>query len=426
MTLNQLRKNYPIFIYRGFNFVYKEGSLKMTFDFFVEPDILFRPEIKIKNVNKNQIKRVGEKVLQNLVFHCGLAEIPTYWKATCSPEIIIEAGYLNKEQIRWWKDLFIKGMGQFFYENRVNFRQPNFLVIKTAQKYSNILQNVRTLSSRNIVFQRRLRNCYLVPVGGGRDSIVTLEFLKKRGKEINSFLVNPTKAAKTVVKVSGTKNPIVVERTIDPKLLALNKRGYLNGHTPFTSVLSFLSVLCAALFDCRHIAFSNEKSANEGNVLYLGMMINHQYSKSSEFEEKFSSYVKKYLVKNIHYFSLLRKYSDLEISKMFIKHPKYFSVFSSCNRGQKLGKRWCNECPKCLFVYMTLYPFLEEKQLLKIFGQDLFENKKILPVMKALIDPKIPKPFECVGTKKESQEAFIFSKIKAKKIGELPYLLRRL
>jgi len=232
-----------------------------------------------------------------------------------------------------------------------------------------------------------------------------------------------------IVRVAGIKDLIIVKREVDPALLKLNKKGYLNGHTPFTALLSFLSVLCAVLFDYKNIVFSNEKSADEGNVKYLGKMINHQWAKSSEFEKMFKKYCKKFLVKNINYFSYLRKYGELEISKMFIKYPKYFSVFSSCNAGMKIGAkpiRWCGNCAKCLFVYATFYPFLGKKELLKIFGRDIFENRKLLPVMKNLIGWGRVKPFECVGTRKESKLAFSLCLKRAKKTGKIPYLLMKL
>jgi len=429
-----LRKKYPKFVYQDHFYNLKKGNLEISFLFKIEPDICFRPKIVIKNVKKSQLKRVGEGALNNLVFHLGLMEIPSYWKATCSPEIQIEAGPLsmkaspsspsstnlrfvsiNKEQIKWWKDLILKGMGQFFYENKIDWRKSNFLKINCQGNKS---------YKR---FNNKLKKRYLVPLSGGKDSIVTLELLKKRKKIVNCFLVNPTKTTKNVVKVAGIKNLVTAERTIDSVLLKLNKKGYLNGHTPFTAVLSFLSVFCAVLFDYKYIAFSNEKSANEGNVKYLGKIINHQYSKSSEFERKFKYYSKKYLAKNVEYFSFLRKYNELEISKMFVKYPKYFSIFSSCNvvLAKKLKKKWCGSCPKCLFVYATLYPFLKKEQLLKIFGRDIFENKKLLPVMKSLIGEGRPKPFECVGTKKESRLALNLSLKKAKKLGKIPYLLTK-
>lgn len=435
-----LRKKYPRFVYQDFNYKITNNNLEIIFNFFVEPSqmkpkMIFQPKILVKDIRPEFTKRLPRSLLANLIFNLGLIEIPSYWKATCSPIIEISAGYLNREQIKWWKDLIIKGMGQFFYENKIDFRKPGFLKIqvKNHPKFQVMAE-----------IQRRFclnKNGFLVAVGGGKDSIVTLEKLKEKGEEIGCFLVNPTKAMRKIVRVGGIKNSIIVKREIDPTLLELNEKGFLNGHTPITAVLSFLSVLTAVLFNYRNIAFSNEKSANEGNVQYLGKIINHQWSKSSEFERKFKDYCQRYLVVGINYFSFLRKYTELEIAKMFTNYPQYFSVFSSCNvvKTKKLKKRWCGtqplacrqrqlwcgDCPKCLFTYATLYPFLEKKQLLRIFGRDLFENKKLLPAMKGLINPEIAKPFECVGTKKESQLAFKLSLEKAKKEGKIPYLLTR-
>ena len=360
-----LRKKHPKFIYKSYSYKLTSGNLKIVFDFRVEPDIRFKPEITIRDIKKPRLKKIGDRVINNFVFHLGLMEIPSYWKSVCSPEIIISAGYLNKEQIKWWKDLIIKGMGQFFYENKIDWRKPNFLTIKDNR--------ART---RLAPFEKILKDRYLVPMREGKDSIVTLEKLKKQKRELGSFSVNPSQATKNVLKAAGIKKPMIVERKIDPALLKLNKKGYLNGHTPFPAVLSFLSVFCAVLFDYKNIAFSNEKSADEGNVKYLGKTINHQYSKSLEFEKKFRNYCKKYLAKNINrahklcasvnYFSFLRKYTELEIAEMLSKYPKYFSFFLSCNEAYKTDsgrkkpkKKWCGSCSKCLFVYTALYPFLK-------------------------------------------------------------------
>ena len=262
--------------------MFKGNSLKIAFDFRVYPDIRFKPEIIIKDVPKARLKKIGERAINNFVFHLGLIEMLSYWKATCSPEIIIEAGYLNKEQLKWWHDLIINGLGQFFYENKIDFRKPDLLEIKCR---SSLLK-----SDFNNLLKSDFNNRYLVPFAGGRDSIVTLEKLKGQKKEMALFLVNPNEQIKKTAKASGVKKQIVVERKIDPSLLQLNKKGYLNGHTPFTALLSFLSVFCAVLFDHRNVVFSNEKSADEGNIRYLGRVINHQWAKSSEFEKRFRVY----------------------------------------------------------------------------------------------------------------------------------------
>lgn len=419
MRYKDLRKKYPKFVYEKYSYKISGDNLEIFFDFSIEPTIKFRPKIIIENVSLELVERVGDRKLNNLIFHLGLMEIPSYWKTTCSPEIEIRAGYLNIGQINWLKDLIMNGMGQFFYENKINFIRQNFLKITSFEKNDNRQKVPRTLLGT-------LKGRYLVPVGGGRDAIVTLELLKKQKKKYNAFLLNPTRAAKEVLKVAKIKNPLIVKRGIDPTLLKLNKKGYLNGHTPFTAVLSFLSVFCAVLFDYKNIVFSLERSADEGNVKYLGKIINHQWSKSSEFERMFKNYCKKYLTSGVKYFSLLRPYTELEISRMFLKYPRYFSVFSSCNVGSKTNQRWCGNCPKCLFVYATFYPFLEKKKLLKIFGRDIFQNKKLLPTMKGLLGQGRAKPFECVGTKRESQLAFSLSLKKAKKTGKTPFLLTKI
>ena len=407
--IQNLRKKYPKFLYQRYSYRISENNLEIFFYFQIEPDIFFNPRIVIENIDKSLIKRVGEKVLNNLIFHLGLIELLSYWKATCSPEIIIKAGFLNSEQIKWWKDLIIKGMGQFFYENKIDFTKPAFLDIRC-------LKSNQSLKSELNRFNGKLKNRFLVPVGGGKDSIVTLEILKKTKKELSSFSLNPTDAALKIIKIAGCKNQIIARREIDPKLLELNQKGFLNGHTPFSAYLAFLSVLVTVIFDYKYIAFSNERSSNEGNIKYLKKAINHQYSKSFNFEKKFSRYSQKYLTSGVEYFSFLRPLYEIQIAKLFSKYPKYFSAFLSCNEAYKTAsgtkkptKRWCGNCPKCLFVFATLYPFVNKQKLIKIFGENLFDKKKLLPTMQELIGERKFKPFECVGTKKESLVTFYLS-----------------
>ena len=161
-------------------------------------------------------------------------------------------------------------------------------------------------------------------------------------------------------------------------------------------------------------------------------MINHQYSKSFDFESKFREYSKKYLAKNVEYFSFLRPLYEIQIVKLFSDYQKYFSSFLSCNVAyqtfsgtKKPIKKWCGNCPKCLFIFTSLYPFLEERKLINIFGKNLFKKRRLLPLMKELIGEGKFKPFECVGTKKESQAAFYLSWKKAKESesDKLPFLL---
>jgi len=401
--LVNLRRKYPRFVYRDFSWKIQGQNLVIFFDFRIPPDFQFSPKIVIENVSRKMVHRLGQGIIDNFVFNLGLIEMFSYWKLVCAPEIIVEAGDLNKEQIRWWQDLLIKGMGQYFFENKINFRQKDFLKIT-----SRVIKTKQYQKATIVAKQYRIESRFLVPLGGGKDSIVTLELLKGAGKETSCFCLNPSEAVKEITKIGNCQESIIVRRQIDPLLLKLNQQGFLNGHTPFSALLAFLSSFCAVLFGYKYIAFSNERSANEGNVNYLGREINHQYSKSFEFEQKFRRYCVKYLASELEYFSFLRPLYELQIAKLFSQYPKYFNAFSSCNRyqaGKSNGKKWCGQCPKCLFVFVSLYPFLGEKRTTEIFSKNLFSDKKLLPIMQQLTGERGFKPFECVGTVKETKAA---------------------
>ncbi len=406
MKLNILQKKYPRFVYEKYSFNNSGKNLRISFYFKIEPDISFRPEVVIKNCPQINLAKID-----NLVFNLGLIEMISYWKATCSKVIEIRAGYLSKEQILWWQNLIQKGLGQFFYENRIPFQKPKFLVRKGFTKP---------------VFKDRGKGV-LVPIGGGKDSAVALELLKRTKEKINCICLNPTTAAERIMKTGECRDSIIGTRKIDERLLDLNGKGFLNGHTPISAYFAFFCTLAAALFSRKYIALANERSANEGNVKYMGKTINHQWSKSFEFENKFRSYSKKYLAKNIEYFSLLRPLYEIQITRLFSKYPKYLPVFLSCNEAYKTAsgtkkptKKWCGKCSKCLFAFIVLYPFLKEKELLKIFKKNLFGDKNLLPIMQELIGESGTKPFECVGTQKESLVAFYLS---WKKNKSKPFLL---
>ncbi len=415
LKIKQLRARYPIFIYENFEWSVKNKALVIRFCFKVSPSLIFRPVIKILKINRKRIENVSKEVIDNLVFHLGMIELFSYWKATCSPQILIKAGFLNSEQIKWWQKVLFKGMGQFFYENGINSRK-NFVQIKALDKEE---QNVfwPILNGKNV----------LVALGGGKDSLVTLELLKKTSLNIYGFVLNPGSIARKILNKAELKNVVMVQRTIDPALLSLNKKGFLNGHTPFSAYLAFLAVLAGVLFDIKYLFFSNEKSSQEHNVVYHGRKINHQWSKTLEFENMLKWYAKKYLARDIEYSSPVRKLYELQIAEIFSKLPKYHSVFVSCNRPYQIKgniDRWCGQCPKCLSTYILLAPFLNPEELKNIFGQDLFQKPGLKKILKQLLDEKGIKPFECVGTFRELRVAlYLTLKKYDNKKKPLPFLL---
>ncbi len=416
--LEQLRARHPRFIYRRYEAEYTDEGLLLRWKFEIEPDIVFTPQILLRDLPLESWEGCPPEIRDTLVFHLGLAEMPSYWKAACSPEIIVAAGPLDQGQIDWWHDLLINGMGEFFYVNQIDFTAPDFVTIIADEPDSSDI-------ARLIVGPRShdaSREHVLVPLGGGKDSIVTLEILRRHLKNIGCFLLNPTPAALQVAEMSNSPM-VVVKRTIDPKLIELNKAGYLNGHTPFSSYLAFLSVVCAILYGYRRIAVSNERSSNEGNALFHGHEINHQYSKTFDFETKFRAYVANYITNAVDFFSFMRPLYELQIAQRFATMEAYHPIFRSCNKGQKTNS-WCESCPKCLFAYSILFPFLSKEQLGNIFSQDLFARMDLLPLAQELLGVGEKKPLECVGTHEENLAAFHLSRRKLAVQGEaLPALL---
>src|SRR5262249_6836243 len=158
--------------------------------------------------------------------------------------------------------------------------------------------------------------------------------LSKAGENFDCLLLNPLPSAFNVAATAGCAPPLVVRRTLDPLLLELNRQGYLNGHTPFSALLAMVGLSCAELFDYDQVIVSNERSADEGNVSFLGAEINHQYSKTFAFETAIRRYAGAYLAPGISYFSILRPLFEIQVCRLFAGCPEYFRAFRSCNRDQ--------------------------------------------------------------------------------------------
>lgn len=404
---NDLRKKYPDFIYEKYQISFEEDFLHLKYFFNVPGLTYFYPEIKL---SKEYLKRdYNNEYLEYLVFQIGLIELISYVKATCSKNIVIKAGYVNNEQIQFLQKLYYNGLGEFLYTNGITV-QENELFNITCQHEEVILPEISYSTAGN-----------LISVGGGKDSCVSLEILKNESNN-SCFIINPKRPSLESCYQAGytDKDIIKVERILDKKIIDLNNQGYLNGHTPFSAIVAFISYLCAYLLGKKNIILSNENSANEPTV--IGTSINHQYSKTYEFEKDFTAYMNNFIKLDINYFSLLRGLSEFNIARLFANYKKYHQVFKSCNLGSKnTNWNWCCNCPKCLFVYIILSPFLSREERLEIFGEDLYERVDLLNTFKEIIGYSKTKPFECVGTYEEARYAVSLAISNYQ--GDLPYLL---
>lgn len=382
----KFREKYPNFIYHSYNMIEEDKRYIIEFLFEIEGLSTFKPKIildkkYLKNMNLEDIH------VKNLIFNMGLVELVSYLKITCSPNVYVKCGYLDSFQIDWFKKLYVNGLGEFFYTNNIPI-DPNFITI-TSNEQKKLEPDI---ASKDLVGN-------LIPIGGGKDSCVSLEVLSSLKEENTAFIINSRGATKNTVSKAGyLEKCIVVTRVLDQNMLDLNSKGFLNGHTPFSAMLAFLSTFIAYTINKKYVILSNESSANEPNV--DGTNINHQYSKSIEFENDFREYEKKYLKTNVEYFSLLRPLTELQITALFSKFKKYHNIFRSCNVGSKKDI-WCCSCSKCLFVYIMLGTFLSKEELINIFGDNLLNNIKLKEIFIELIGKGNNKPFECVGTYKE-------------------------
>ena len=257
-------------------------------------------------------------------------------------------------------------------------------------------------------------------MGGGKDSVVTLELLRRAGKTIRPLIMNPRGATIECARVAGfpMDEVLVIRRSIDPTLLDLNAKGYLNGHTPFSAMLAFYTRLASKLSGIPNVALSNESSANESTV--LGTSVNHQYSKSLEFEDDFRAYCP-----GFNYFSFLRPLSELQIAMLFSRFTAYHDVFRSCNVGSKQDI-WCGHCAKCLFAYIILSPFIEPARLNRIFGKSMLDDTSLELEFRQLIGEAETKPFECVGTVSEVRQALSMALKRWYETSRRPALLENL
>ena len=394
----EFRSKYPVFNYNSFDIEKSETETRITYHFEIEGLSEFSPVWTFPG-------ECNDELLDVMAFNLGMVELVSYWKITCSPNVSVKCGTLSNEQIEWWKKLYFHGLGEFFYVNEIEPDITGFMNIESSGEKYTIGNGIKTSDDA------------LVPVGGGKDSSVTIELLNKYPHKKTAYIINSRGATEETVRVSGL-DAYRVKRTLDKNMLELNKKGFLNGHTPFSALVAFSSLISAKICGCGYVVLSNESSANESTV--SGSTVNHQYSKSFEFESDFNEYESKFIKSGVKYFSLLRPISEYQIAMLFSRFEKYHDVFRSCNKGSKTDI-WCAHCPKCLFVFLIMSPFIAHERLSEIFGDDMTVNPEMLEDFKKLTGLLPEKPFECVGSRDEINFA-ICETIKSFKGRELPYL----
>jgi UDP-N-acetyl-alpha-D-muramoyl-L-alanyl-L-glutamate epimerase len=299
---------------------------------------------------------------------------------------------LNADERNLTLDIYENGLGEFYARNDL-------------KRFGQISIDVNT-DNRPAPPALVLGDRALLPIGGGKDSLVSVQLLEEAGIDFTPFAVNPKGPILGSVEKIG-RAPLYVLRKLDPEMIRLGKEpGFYNGHVPSTAINSMIAALTALLFSYNRIVLSNERSASEGNVEFDGREANHQHSKSLDFERLIAGVLSGATGGALGYFSLLRPYSEARIARLFARRTRYDHVFSSCNENFKLaghkGPLWCGNCPKCHFVFLIFAPVMPKERLVGIFGQDLLAQPSHERSFRELTGLAGQKPWECVGEIEEA------------------------
>lgn len=381
---------------------YKVDSARSTITFTYRVEFpsgttrTFTDQLFFKDVSPEQWEKVPKTVLeptlQALLLMIGI----NYWAVFPTKNIRIEGFALTREQAHFWDSLYLNGLAEFFYDMKMDFRDL------IAFPY-----DASASAPAATTFERPERALLLN--GAGKDSILSAELLKEVGTPFDFFAFAPSLAHERIAALVGA-NTISVERRRDWRLNMTMALFGVSGAYPSVSTFTFIAVLLAELLGYNSIIFSNERSADFGNLTYLDLSVNHQWCKSSEAEKITNDYIQRFITPAISTRSLLREYSELEIVRRFVRYPKYLHHVTSCNcyfwlsRLEQMLVRtpyWCKECPKCVFLFACFAAFLPKKEVVRMFGADLYKKRHLLPLMRRILGVEGFKPLDCVGEPEE-------------------------
>lgn len=321
----------------------------------------------------------------------------SYWKAALPQEIDIGDLALDEDLAGFADRLYRHGLAEFAHRNGLDLEGRIAFPSRGALKPG---ATELDLPARS-----------LVAIGGGKDSLVSLESLREGGEEVQPFCVGGSSLIAETVHAAGL--PLIrIERVLAPELSAMNEAGAWNGHVPVTAINMAIGTCAALLYGFGRVVFSNERSADEPTLRDAeGRPVNHQYSKGFDHERDFQRQVDRQISPGLRVFSLLRPWTELAIAQRFSRLTAYHPVFSSCNRnfhqdGSRIDGRWCGDCPKCRFTTLALAPFMARADVVAILGADLMDDLAQSDGYRALLGLDADKPFECVGTTAECRAAF--------------------
>ena len=333
----------------------------------------------------------------------------SYYKTAAPPVIDLGEIALTEREHAFLREFYLSGLGEYAYRNSLDLSDLN-IEAKPSDGEASRAVNPAAHDLRP-----------LVPFGGGIDSIVTVEGVRKRAGDVALFVVNrPEDRFEAIEKPAAVSGLPVIRagREIDPQLLRSADLGFLNGHVPVTGIISAIAILAATLNGRDAVVMSNEWSASVPTLERDGQPVNHQWSKSAAFEAAFRDLLAADPHRLPDYFSALRDRTELWVGERFAALTQYHRTFRSCNRAfhidtQRRLDHWCGQCDKCCFIDLILAPFMSAQQLRAVFaggggGGEPLDDPGLAAKFRTLLGSGT-KPFECVGEVNECRAAVVLA-----------------
>ncbi len=380
---------YDTFVFRGYQFDHESKTLTLTYGY--DNKLTFTETFRF---DFEFIDTLPEEALAIACKHLFIMAGVSYYKMYLAPNIQLSGHELDTHEAELFNKTYQRGLGEFFYVNKIDPQTPIGFTANTQD----ITSDAAITNNDGV----------LIGIGGGKDSLVTAELLRDQSKVATWSLNHRSQLQPLIDRIDLPH--YFVERQWDPQIGTLNQQDALNGHVPISAIIACVGTIVALLTGYKYHVVSNESSANEPNLTYQSVAINHQYSKSLEFEKDYQAILSHLFADSVGYFSFLRPLSELHIAKVFarIGFDTYKDVFSSCNRAfthDQVQMFWCGECSKCAFVFLALTPFVSRTALEKMWGKNLLLDPDMDSTYRQLLGIEGDKPLDCVGEVKESRAA---------------------
>ena len=290
------------------------------------------------------------------------------------------------------------GLGEYYVRNALTY--PPQITIEAAAVEPQVAASVDQPKTPRAA----------VAFGGGKDSHVASAILRDAGAEGERFSIILSDKVGARLQSMSEQPLHLIKRRIDPRLIEISRSGEaLNGHIPITGLNSTILTFIAEAMGLDWVVFANERAASEPTMQTDGHPVNHQFSKSLEFEDALRAAFAE-AGATVEYFSILRPVSELWTAHFLAtRGVDALDIFASCNRNFVFagpnalpeGRRWCGQCAKCIYTSVLLAPFLSVERHAQIFQSQPLHNPTNAGFLREIAGLTDAKPWECVGERRE-------------------------